>query len=71
MADEPDEDGWTTVTRNKFSRPPKAVKAHELRSFKKKNKTKALLHFYKNQVCVRMTKLHRRRWCGKGRVICI
>ncbi|XP_067950211.1 ribosomal RNA-processing protein 7 homolog A-like [Watersipora subatra] len=50
LADEPDEDGWITVTRNKFSRPPKAVKAHELKTFKKKKETATLLHFYKNQI---------------------
>ena len=50
LADEPDEEGWITVTRNKFSRPPKAIKGHELKKFKKKKEASALLHFYKNQV---------------------
>ncbi|KAF6031530.1 hypothetical protein EB796_010162 [Bugula neritina] len=50
LADEPDEDGWITVTRNKFSHPPKAVKAHELKKLRKKKENAALVHFYKNQV---------------------
>lgn len=52
MADEPDEDGWITVTRTKFNHPPKAIKAHELKKLKKKKETQQLLHFYKNQVSV-------------------
>lgn len=50
MADEPDEEGWITVTRTKFNKPPKAVKGHQLKKLKKKQESQALMHFYKNQV---------------------